>query len=170
MSVLGEPLYEVAKESQYYKDRFEYRRLQPIVGKLVEDIEDEFMFKRGSLVIWSSNKFGLRNREDQMSWNDQLKVNYENEGTRLFKKRSKNYKELQEKIKTTDVDTLNELVNPFTFHDICGMNNCKSSHWVSDRWFFEVKDEDRLTTDGSPDYKKADWNEYIELLKELKLN
>lgn len=56
-----------------------------------------------------------------------------------------------------------EEINPFKAYDVFGLNNVKANQWIGERWFFGVKDGEKVSSD---EVVKIDYKKYLQLLLE----
>lgn len=154
VEALGSPVYEVKQDSQWYKDEKQRRKDTKLFFKRIQarfGMNDGFAF-------YHSNYFGIHAGTDDFEKfkGELLKNPSEKDDFHPFRKRSKYYKELQE--------MLSEIkeVYPFKPHDELGLNNVKSSHWIKDRWFYQVRNKAHVKSEG--DVMPVDYNEYLKLV------
>lgn len=154
MKTLSSPLFEVNQESDYYKkvkDRHDKSsRVNEILAEVAKTLEinlDEFSY-------YSSSRFGFSKYTAAFDkYQEQLTKNADRHGIHTFKMKTTGLKLVSPMLK--EIDEINRSNNPFDIHAIFGLNNLAASHWIEERLFFEVKDEEvtkKLLT--SPDRNK----------------
>lgn len=136
---MNAPVYEVNPESEFYKSHAQKRANISKVNKLISDIENYLGITEETFVYYNAARFGFFGSSDGYEmYKDNLKKNPDRNGVYLFKKTTPEFKYVKEIME--QVDALKNVVDPFSAHDIFGMNNIKASQWVGDRMFVSVVD------------------------------
>lgn len=175
MKTLNSPLFEVNQESDYYKkvkDRHDKNsRVNEILAEVAKTLEvnlDEFSY-------YSSSRFGFSKYTAAFDkYKEQLTKNADRNGIHTFKMKTPGLKLIGPMLK--EIDEINSSNNPFEIHDIFGWNNLTASHWIEDRLFIEVIDEeitkklltslDRKTRYEVEPIKEISYKEYMSLALE----
>ncbi|MDA2413316.1 hypothetical protein PDN53_03185 [Bacillus cereus] len=154
MGTLDAPIYEVSKDSDWYKS----------ATKRKEDINyffDSFKEKYGTnkgFVFYHSEYFGVQaGTEAYELFKEEVTKNSKEKDFHPFKKRSKYYKEIKvllEKI---------EEISPFKSHDVLGLNNISASQWIGDRWFFGVNNKEYVKGN---EVTPIDFKDYLKVVME----
>lgn len=154
MNTLDAPVFEVKKDSDWYKETKQYNERRK---NFFEEMNKTYM-KDSGFVYWHSEYFGiLGSSADYETYKDELKKNPVEDRIYIFKKRSKHYPIFKEMIKQIgDRD-------PFKSHDVLGMNNMTGNQWIGDRWFYGVKNEECVTGE---EVEPIDYKEYLKVVVE----
>lgn len=146
MQTLDAPIYEVNKESNWYKSALKRKE---DINNFFDKFEEKYGIKKG-FSFYHSEYFGVyEGTEAHELFKDEVLKN-QKDGFYPFKKRSKYFNEIKSLIEQI------EDVSPFKSHDVLGLNNISGSQWIGDRWFFGIKHEQYVKGDEvTPiDYKK----------------
>lgn len=148
MQTLDAPVYEVKKESEWYKS-FKKRREE--VNEFFKKVEAEYGLSDG-FSFYHSAYFGVEaGSKEYELYKDEVSKNPNKDGVHPFKKRSKHFKILKELLEQI------EEISPFKSHDVLGLNNISGSQWIGDRWFFGVKHEQYVKGDEVTPIKYKDY-------------
>jgi hypothetical protein len=152
MNTLAAPVYEVKKDSEWYKS--EVRRKNGI-NNFFDTFKEKFGIDKG-FGFYHSEYFGVHEGTEAHDYfKDEVVKNPTKNGFYPFKKRSKYYKEIKELLEQI------EEVSPFKSHDVFGLNNVSGRHWVGDRWFFGVKHEQYIKGD---EVVPIDYKDYLSVV------
>lgn len=152
MATLSHPVYEVKQDTKWYKEKLKWRKGSK---QFFEDLDKDYGIKVG-FHYYHSTYFGMTPDCTKFEeYRDQLTKNANKDGIYTFKKTSKMFKELSERIKAFD------LVYAFQHHDELGLNNVTRSQWLDDRWFFEVKNEKFVEGNS---VELIDYKEYLKFI------
>jgi hypothetical protein len=137
LQTLDAPIYEVNKDSEWYKK--EKKRREDIT-EFFKKVKSEYGLGEG-FSFYHSKYFGVRaGSKEYEIYKEEVSKNPK-DGFYPFKKRSKHFKVIKELIEQI------EEVSPFKSHDEFGLNNTSASQWIGDRWFFGVKREQDVKGD-----------------------
>ena len=158
MQTLDSPVYEVKQNSDWYQKEFNRRENQK---KFFETIKNDFITDNG-FAFYNAYAFGIyETSNDYETYKDELVKNPDKNGIHLFKKRSKHYKIFSEMLKSSEKDDW------FKPHDVLGSNNIKASQWIGNRWFFSVRNKDRVPKESINDeIESVDFKEYLKVISE----
>lgn len=155
MKTLDSPVYEVDQNSEWFKANIqEKERLKQIF----KEFEEKYGTSHG-FGIYHEEYFGVKHGTPAFEiFKDDLKKNADNEhGFHSFKIRTQSYKDIKEMVKGF------EKTSSFKSHDVFGFNNATRSHWVKDRWFYQVNDPELVTSD---EVKSINYKDYLDLVME----
>ncbi|HFJ9376719.1 hypothetical protein BACERE00183_04611 [Bacillus cereus] len=154
METLDAPIYEVSKESDWYKSAIK-RKYD--INHFFKSFKEKYGTNKG-FVFYHSDFFGVRmGTEAYELFKDEILKNPKEKDFYPFKKRSKYYKEIKALIEQI------EDICPFKAHDVFGTNNFSGSQWVEDRWFFGVNNEEYVK---STEVIPVDFKEYLKAVME----
>ncbi|WP_143804728.1 hypothetical protein [Paraliobacillus ryukyuensis] len=161
MQTLDSPVFELNKESDYYKKIKEVKDSQPIINEILDQVASKLEIDPKEFLYYNAGGFGFEKYTDSyMKYQDKLTKNPDRNGVHTFKRSTNEFKEISSMI--NEIDKIKKTVNPFALHDIFGFNNLKASQWIGDRFFVGVKSEER--TMGNVEERK---NQSIEPVKDI---
>ncbi|MBM7598189.1 vacuolar-type H+-ATPase catalytic subunit A/Vma1 [Virgibacillus halotolerans] len=164
MEALSEPLFEINQESKYYKTKKEIKDSRPKMHKILKEIANEFEFKLDDFARYGARGFGFYQYTDSYEkYEDKLTKNADRNGVHTFKKATQEYKAISPRL--VEIERIENKVNPFTLHDIFGLNNLKASQWLGDRFFVEVKSAEETKKKVSDPKRSIEFE--IEPVKEI---
>lgn len=171
MKTLSEPVFELSKESKYYKVLKDVKDAQPRVNEIFESVSNKFGFDPKEFRFYNSGRFGFeRYSKGFKKFEDQLKKTADRDGIHAFKKASPVFKEAKEELK--EIDEITSQLNPFALHEIFGFNNLKAMQWIGERFFVQVKSEEvtrKAMQETSRNYdsepvQEITYKEYLQLI------
>src|SRR5690625_4599184 len=106
MSALSEPLYELDQESKYYKNLKKRKDTQSQVDDIIEKIAETYGFESKDFAYYHAKHFGFMSGTSSVEkFREHLTKNSDRNGVYTFKKNTKFYKEISEKM--NEVDSIN---------------------------------------------------------------
>lgn len=164
MGLLGEPIYELKKDTDYYKKQKAYRDMLPELDECLKAVNKEYGFSK--LGVWDSKNFALKSDDVKFGeLRSLLKVDSNQYGDYKFKKTGPLYKEIKSKLGIFDKS--DKLNNRFVQMDVMGFNNVKAAHWVNNRWFFETRFQEPERMDL---VDKVELKDYLDEVLKMKEN
>lgn len=152
---LSSPVYEVKKESEWYRQMKEMKEKQK---EFFTKINEEY-FEDNGFSYYHSEYFGVQaDSKDYEKYKDEVVKNPKDNGFHAFKKRSKYYPIFREMLKEIPER------DPFKSHDVLGLNNISGSQWIGDRWFFGVKHEKYVKGD---EVEPVAYKEYLKAVMDV---
>lgn len=169
MQTLNAPIYEVNSVSKFYKQQFAIRQQEIETSKVIGELATEIGFNADDFLYYGPYGFGFKmSSESYDLFKEHLTKNDDRNGVYRFKKSSKPYKVISKRMES--VQSIEK--DPFTPHDVFGINNLRYSQWLDDRLFYEVKDaamteqtiEKRKGGEGIEPLLEIAYREYLELV------
>lgn len=152
MQTLDAPIYEVKQDSEWYKSKVKQKNA---IRDFFNSFEKRFGFKDG-FSFYHSEYFGVYGDTKAYDYfKHDLVKNPDKHNWYAFKKRSNSFKEIKALLKNTDD------VYPFKSHDVFGLNNVTSSQWIGDRWFFGVRNANRVVGE---EVTPIEYKEYLKII------
>ncbi|APJ11105.1 hypothetical protein [Bacillus safensis] len=150
METLNSPVYEVKRESDWYKEGFIDREDH---DKFFNQLENLYGVKKGFVYLDSEN-FGVIPDTESYHYFKKEIVKNKIQGFYPIRKKSEYYLKLK-----TLIEQIRER-DPSRPHSEFGENNARYSQWLGDRWFYEVKDESLV--EGN-DVEPIEYTEYLKV-------
>jgi hypothetical protein len=153
MQTLDAPIFEVKQDSDWYKRK---RKQQEDIEVFFKTIKEKYGLVDG-FGYYHSDFFGIHyGTEDYKNFKNELLKNPHEGDFHPFKKRSKYYKEIKGLLNNI------EDISPFKPHDTFGLNNLNSSQWIGDRWFYSVKNAERIKRHD--EITPVDYKDYLKIV------
>lgn len=163
MNTLQEPIYEIHKETQVYKEREQFRKDKNTINKLLKRLANDLAVPVEEIHYYKSGRFGiLGNTKWHKKYHSELMKNADRNDIYLFKKTSE--------IATRNKKLMDEItqfhgqITPFLLHDLIGSNNFDGVQWVRDRLFVGVRDEKDIPNASLAHLTKVDYHDYLDAL------
>lgn len=153
MNTLDGPVYEVKKDSEWYKSKV--KRKEDVL-KFFRDFQEKYGSAEG-FSFYHSEYFGVYPDTPTYEIFKESITKNQSDGFYPIKKRSKAFKEINSMLEQI------EQSSPFKSHDVFGLNNTIASQWVGDRLFYSVKRTDDVK-DEKNEVEPIDYKEYLQLV------
>ncbi|AUJ23147.1 hypothetical protein [Virgibacillus dokdonensis] len=156
MQTLDAPVFEVRQDSDWYKEEIERREK---TKEFFNKIQNGYIQDNG-FAFYHESHFGIyADSKDYEIYKSELTKHPDKNGIYTFKKRSTHYKLFKEML--DDIPR----ISPFKPHDVFGLNNMNQSQWVGDRWFYSVKDENKIPQESiGIKIEPISYKKYLEII------
>lgn len=159
MQTLDAPVFEVKQDSDWYKNEVERRKK---TKEFFNKIRNDYIEDNG-FAFYHESHFGIyADSKDYETYRDELTKHPDKNGLHTFKKRSTHYKVFKEMLEEIPSN------NPFKPHDVFGSNNMNQSQWLRGRWFYSVKDENRVPENSiGIEIEPISYKKYLEIVMDV---
>lgn len=161
-SVLSEPVYRIKEFAELNRLYAETEQRREILDASLKRIYIEFpIFNGGALGIWTTTRMGIGiGSQAEIDYANELKKE-ESQGYRIFKKKSRTLKRLNDLI-GEELEAFNSAQSNYRFklQTRYGMNNVSGTHFIDDQLYVSLRYEPERNEE---ELEQIDYKEYLSL-------